>query len=93
MPGHKIQSDLLGLTQVGYDPERHGYFYDRVTGNPVTGGDYAVSLGKTVFVKGATFGPKSDYLYASNPQSNRLRDAYGFDGTAIRMVFRGREEG
>ena len=41
-------------TQVGFDPERHSYFYNRA--NPtmrVTSGTEAVSIGNTVFVRNA----------------------------------------
>ena len=47
-------------TQVGYNPDRHSYFFDRKTGNPVIGGEEAIQVGPLVLVKKAIFGDKSD---------------------------------
>ena len=47
-------------TQVGYNPDRHSYFFDRKTGNPVTGGEEAIQVGPLVLVKKAIFGDRSD---------------------------------
>jgi len=45
--------DLTGWVQVGFDPERHSYFYDRANpANRVISADEAVSIGNTVFVNG-----------------------------------------
>ena len=47
-------------TQVGYNPDRHSYFFDRKTGNPVIGGEEAIQVGPLVIVKKAVFGNRSD---------------------------------
>jgi hypothetical protein len=40
-------------SQVGMDPERHSYFYDRKTGNPVTHADEILQIGPLVLAKNA----------------------------------------
>jgi len=47
-------------TQVGYNPDRHSYFFDRKTGSPVVGGDEAIQVGPLVLVKNALFGDKTN---------------------------------
>jgi hypothetical protein len=47
-------------TQVGYNPDRHSYFFDRRTGSPVVGGDEAIQVGPLVLVKNALFGDKTN---------------------------------
>lgn len=59
-----LPADLDTWTQVGYNPDRHSYMYDRETGRPVTGGSEAVQIGNTVFVKDPEFGEKGDFLYS-----------------------------
>ena len=58
-----IPSDISNWTQVGMNPKRHSYFYDRATGEPVVGGTEALSVGGTVFVKDAEFGSRSDFRF------------------------------
>jgi len=50
--------------QIGYDPERHGYFYDRVTMEPVHGAEEVIQIGPLVLAKKPTYGKKSDEKYA-----------------------------
>jgi len=40
-------------TQVGMNPFRHSYFYDKATGNPVTRADQVLQVGPLVLAKGA----------------------------------------
>ena len=40
--------------QVGFDPRRHSYFYDRKTGEPVTFADEVIQVGPLVLAKNAT---------------------------------------
>lgn len=49
--------------QVGMDPERHGYFYDRATEEPVVGGSRAIQVGGLVLVKNPIYGDREDYKY------------------------------
>ena len=56
--------DQPGWTQVGMDPERRGYFYDRKTMQEVTSGDMAIQVGKMILVKNAKKGvtPNNEYF-------------------------------
>ena len=61
--GSQIPKGLESWTQVGMNPKRHSYYYDRATGEPVIGGTEAVNVGGTVFVKNAKFGNTKDFLF------------------------------
>ena len=64
----KIAQEALNSeewTQVGYNPERHSYYFDRATGEPILSGDTAVQVGPLVLVKNAKFGNRSDFKYAT----------------------------
>lgn len=51
--------------QVGFDPRRHSYFYDRKTGQPVLSAEEVIQVGPLVLAKKAdTSGSSSDFLYA-----------------------------
>lgn len=50
--------------QVGMDPERHSYFYDRETMEPVLSGDQVIQVGGLVLLKNPTYGNKGDYLFS-----------------------------
>lgn len=51
-------------TQVGMDPERHAYFYDRGTMEPVESADEAVQVGGLILAKNVKYAPKSDFRYS-----------------------------
>jgi hypothetical protein len=51
--------------QVGMDPERHSYFYNRSTQEPVIGGDRAIQVGGLVLVKNPKYSDKSKFMYES----------------------------
>jgi hypothetical protein len=50
---------------VGFNPKTHSYFYDKSNGNPVIGGDQAVSMGNTVFIKNPVYGRHENFRYNS----------------------------
>lgn len=52
--------------QVGMDPERHSYFYDRHTTQPIISGEKAIQIGPLVLVKAPNYGKKSDFLYSKD---------------------------
>jgi len=68
-------------TQVGMDPERHSYFYDRKTQQPITSADRVIQVGPLVLAKNAKRGEKAkeEYLYSEvpsdEPELDRLRSA------------------
>lgn len=49
--------------QVGYDPERHSYFYDRKSMAPVVEGEQALQIGPLVLVKNPIYGDPDQFLY------------------------------
>ena len=55
--------------QVGMDPERHAYFYDRKNMQPVMAADEVIQIGPLVLAKNPTYGKKSDFMF-----SNRAED-------------------
>lgn len=65
-----LPKDLQDWSQVGFNPDRHSYYYDRKTGEPVTSGDKAVQVGNTVFFKNPKFGNKEDFLYSQGHVPN-----------------------
>ena len=63
-----IPADVQSWTQVGFDPTRHSFYYDKATMLPVESGSEAIQIGNTVFVKDAVFG---------NPESKLFQGAKG----------------
>ena len=55
--------------QVGMDPERHSYFYDRKSMEPVVSADEVVQIGPLLMAKNPVYAPKDHFLYQSNNQS------------------------
>lgn len=49
--------------QVGMDPDRHSYFYDRSTQEPVIGGERAIQIGGLVLLKNPIYGDRKDFIY------------------------------
>ena len=49
--------------QVGIDPMRHSYFFDRRTTLPVIKADEVLQIGNMILAKGVTFGSKDNFLY------------------------------
>ena len=49
--------------QVGYDPERHGYFYDRTTMEPILGAEEVIQIGPLVLAKKPRFGAKKEQKF------------------------------
>jgi hypothetical protein len=50
-------------TQIGVDPARHSYFYDRNTTQPVIAAEQVIQIGNMVLAKNVTYGRKEDFLY------------------------------
>jgi len=49
--------------QVGYDPERHGFFYDRATMQPIVGADEVIQIGPLVLAKKPKYGKPEDFPF------------------------------
>jgi len=77
-----LPKDLKNWTQVGYNPDRHSYYYDRKTKKPIVGGQQAIQIGNTVFVKEAISGNREDFSYAKGyiPNFAKQRLGGGFFG-------------
>lgn len=55
-------------TQVGINPERHSYFWDRFTTMPVISADEVLQIGNFILAKNPVYGNKEDFLYNINSQ-------------------------
>lgn len=49
--------------QVGMDPERHSYFYDRATQEPIISAEQVLQVGPLVLARNPTYGDKSAFKY------------------------------
>ena len=59
-------------TQVGVDPARHSYFYDRNTTQPVIAAEQVIQIGNMVLAKNVTYGRKEDFLYSLEDDMSKL---------------------
>jgi hypothetical protein len=50
--------------QVGMDPERHSYFYDRATRQPVVSAEHVIQIGPLVLAKKPKYGKPEDFPFA-----------------------------
>ena len=62
-------------TQVNVNPAQRGYFYDRVTGEPVVKASELIQVGNFILAKDVEYAPKSEFLYASD------KSELGFNST------------
>jgi hypothetical protein len=60
--------------QVGMDPERHAYFYNRATMEPITSAEEALHIGPLVYAKNPVVGKVEDYPFASGGNVNGALD-------------------
>jgi hypothetical protein len=51
-------------TQVGFDPSRRGYFYDRSTGEPVSSASELYQIGRFLLAKDVKYASKDEFLYS-----------------------------
>lgn len=49
--------------QVGMDPKRHAFFYDRKTERPIVGGSRAIQVGSLVLIKDPVYDDSGEYIY------------------------------
>ena len=57
-PDRSIPADINKWVPVGFNPKKAAYFYDKKTGQEVIAGTDSISVGNSVFVKTATYGPR-----------------------------------
>jgi hypothetical protein len=76
--------------QVGMDPRRHGYFYDRKTLKPVTHSKHVVQIGPLVLAHKPTYGERESYAKGGkvNPSQHEMRQALmrKASGGVVRMA-------
>jgi DNA repair protein RadC/DNA-binding protein H-NS/K+/H+ antiporter YhaU regulatory subunit KhtT len=65
--------------QVGFNPLRHAYFYDRRTMLPVVKADEVLQIGNLILAKNATYGTKEDFLFdiESTPEMTEAEISQG----------------
>jgi hypothetical protein len=56
-----------GYAQVGMDPERHSYFYDRNTMEPIVSASDIVQIGPLVVAKDPVYAPKLSFRFNKRP--------------------------
>ena len=80
--------------QVGYNPFRFGYFWDRESGQPVLSGSEAIQIGNVVFVKDPVYGDRSDpeFSIAKTPTETEKAIAAGIPNPETVRFARRREE-
>ena len=59
--------------QVGMDPERHGYFYDRRNMKPITAAEEAIQIGPLVLARKPQYGNKKDFKYAEGGEAHMAK--------------------
>ncbi len=70
--------------QVGFDPERHSYFYDRTTTQPVVAAERVIQVGPLVMAKNPVFEGKENFKYSKTGSSiERARRTFDKDGDAL----------
>jgi hypothetical protein len=52
-------------TQVNFNPAQRGYFYDRVTGEPVVRASELIQIGNFILAKDVEYAPKEEFLYSA----------------------------
>lgn len=80
--------------QVGFNPFRFGYFWDRESGKPVLSGSEAIQIGNVVFVKDPVYGDRSDpeFSIAKNTKETEKAIAAGIPNPEKVRFARRREE-
>jgi hypothetical protein len=63
--------------QVGMDPERHGYFYDRKTMEPIVASEEVIQIGPLVLAKNPVYGDKGDFKFAHGGIVNMSKGGAG----------------
>ena len=59
--------------QVGMDPERHSFFYDRETMAPVINAEEVIQIGPLVLAKNPKFGKLEDFKYAGGGLTGAIK--------------------
>lgn len=73
--------------QVGMDPERHSYFYDRKTTQPIVSAKRVLQVGPLVLAHKPVYGKKEDFSFS---EGGSVHPAYHIHGTHIREEIHGK---
>lgn len=79
------------VVQVGFDPERHSYFYDRTTTQPVIAAEQVVQIGPLVLAKNPTFAGKDKFKYSVAPPAPLNGISQFLTNEEVEDVLRGRK--
>ena len=74
-----------GFAQVGMDPERHSYFYDRNTMQPIVAAEEIVQVGPLVIVKNPQYAPTDDFVFDQEPPALQMPEIVRGETTNIMM--------
>lgn len=67
--------------QVGMDPERHSFFYDRASQRPVVAADEVIQIGPLVLAKNPTYADPKAYKFAKPLAPGQVQESgYGWRG-------------
>jgi hypothetical protein len=69
--------------QIGIDPERHSYFYDRATMEPITNAEEVIQIGPLVLGKNPKYGKMEDFEYAEGGSAFKKLQWFDGGGMAI----------
>ena len=71
--------------QIGIDPTRHAYFFDRANTQPVVYAEEILQIGNMILGKGVKYGNKKDFLYNVEPSlAEQDPDDFIFGSAKIR---------
>jgi hypothetical protein len=70
----KAHLDHPDYVQVGMDPRRHGFFYDRKTLKPVTHSAHVVQIGPLVLAHKPTYGKRETYAKGGNVSRGTIKE-------------------
>jgi len=65
-----------GWVEIGMNPIRHSYFYDKSNQNPIESAEQVVQIGALVLAKNPIYGSKSDRLFQSQPLPSEALQAF-----------------
>lgn len=78
----KSLSGTDGWVQVGFDPTRHGYFYDRETKQPVVSASEMYQVGNFLLAKDVKYAPTEEFDYApAREEAEAEREPLAADAT------------
>ena len=72
--------------QVGMDPERHSYFYDRASHQPVVSAEHVIQIGPLVLAKKPVYGKPEDFPFAGGGLAHMDRGGLLREGKAAKTV-------